>query len=70
MEGAKGSLYASIFAVGSHFAGNHFVPQYRAVNFRLKTFLWSSFVVCAFWVRSEQEQLRQLRVNYGYEGHE
>lgn len=70
MEGTKGSVFAAIGSVAGHLAGNRFIPQYAAANFRLKTLCWSSVVVAAFWVRSEQEQLRQLRLQYGYEGTE
>jgi len=64
-EGVKGSAVAAVLAAVLHTAANRQLPIYAGANFRLKTLFWSSAIVSAFWVRSEQEATRQARLNYG-----
>ena len=64
MEGVKASCAAAVVSVAAHVAGMRLSPTYAGANYRLKTLFWSSVVVSAFWVRSEQEATRQARLKF------
>jgi hypothetical protein len=63
MEGVKASAATAVVSVVAHLAATRLSPAYVGANYRLKTLLWSSVVVSAFWVRSEQEATRQGRLS-------
>ena len=52
-SGVYGAAGVAVGVVAGHLAGTAFVPAYRNINFRLKTFVGSSMVVAGFWVTAE-----------------